>query len=489
MRIGRRQFCAIGGAAVLMSAAPARGSAAAATPLEPAAMRDDLAQLQAIYARLHPGLTRYQTAQQFARRVEAAREWARRARAPEEFYLALARLTARVRCGHTHANPFNQSDALQAGLLSRADRLPFATAWIGEQLYVTDPLGSGLPRGARIEAIDGISARRMLAEMLPLTRADGSNDGKRIAQLAMGSADRFGAFDVFRSLLYRPATGRALVKYRHPSGLRQSVEVETLAEGARGGGRPGEEDAFGWRFAIGSDGVGLLTMPNWGLYNSKWDWRGFIARAADALVAEKARGLVVDVRDNEGGLDCGDVLLSRLIRAPVEDTSMRRLVRFRETPPAWRSMLDTWDRSFHTLGVDASPTVDREGYFELPGEEGHRIEPTGKRFAGPLAVLVGPTCSSATYGFAQLVTDQRLGTLVGEETGGNRRGINGGRYFFVRLPATGFEVDLPLVGYFPTTPQPDAGVLPDIAIGRTPADLVSGADPALAAARRTVLDP
>ena len=29
-------------------------------------------------------------------------------------------------------------------------------------------------------------------------------------------------------------------------------------------------------------------------------------------------------------------------------------------------------------------------------------------------------------------------------------------FFFLRLPASGFEVDLPLIAGFPTTPQPDA---------------------------------
>lgn len=485
MRIGRRQFCAGTLATTLAAALPVRGATPAV--LATAAMRDDLALLRAIYERLHPGLTRYQTAAQFAARVERARGWAGRERSPGEFYLALARLTAAVRCGHTHANPFNQSDAVQKGLLGQADRLPFFTAWLDGRLYITDPLASGLPRGARIARIDGIRPERMLAEMLPLTRADGGNDGKRVAQLELRGTDRFAAFDIFRSLRYRPSTERAAIELVEPSGRRATGAVAPVAEGARGGGRPGEADRHGWRFGIDGDGMGLLTMPNWGLYDSKWDWRGFIGDAVDRLVSDKARGLVVDLRENEGGLDCGDALLARVIAAPVEDGSMRRLVRFRETPPEWRSYLDTWDRSFHTLGVDATHAEDRPGFLELPGGLSRKIDPTGTRFTGPMAVLVGPTCSSATYGFAQLVKQQRIATLVGEETGGNRRGINGGRYFFVRLPATGFEVDLPLVGYYPREPQPDAGVVPDVIARRTAADLASGFDRALAAARRAVL--
>ncbi len=96
---------------------------------------------------------------------------------------------------------------------------------------------------------------------------------------------------------------------------------------------------------------------------------------------------------------------------------------------------------------------------------------------------MGPTCSSATFGFAEMVQRERLGTIVGAPTGGNRRGINGGCYFFVRLPETGLEVALPLIGYFPDAAQPDRGVLPDVAVAATLADIAAGRDPALERAR------
>jgi hypothetical protein len=75
-----------------------------------------------------------------------------------------------------------------------------------------------------------------------------------------------------------------------------------------------------------------------------------------------------------------------------------------------------------------------------------------------------------------------LGTLVGQTTGGNRRGINGGAFFFLRLPNSTIELDLPLVGQFPLDPQPDAGIEPDIAVRVTRADVANGRDVELDAA-------
>ena len=97
-------------------------------------------------------------------------------------------------------------------------------------------------------------------------------------------------------------------------------------------------------------------------------------------------------------------------------------------------------------------------------------------------VLTSPQMSSATHQFAQAVRRHRLGLLVGEETGGNQCGINGGGFFFLRLPESGLEADLPLIGTFPRGPRPDGGVRPDVRIEPTVAAIASGRDPALSRA-------
>ena len=69
---------------------------------------------------------------------------------------------------------------------------------------------------------------------------------------------------------------------------------------------------------------------------------------------------------------------------------------------------------------------------------------------------------------------EKLATIIGETTGGNRRGINGGCFYFFRLPETGLEVDLPLIGTFPLTRQPDAGIVPDIVVPVMPGTIAYG---------------
>ena len=116
------------------------------------------------------------------------------------------------------------------------------------------------------------------------------------------------------------------------------------------------------------------------------------------------------------------------------------------------------------------------------GPDGDVIRPTGRRFAGPLAVLISATNSSATFQFALTVRASGRGVLVGQTTGGNLRGINGGAFFFLKLPGSGLEADLPLIATLPRTPQPDAGLAPDIAVPRSAVAIARGEDPEMAAA-------
>ncbi len=95
--------------------------------------------------------------------------------------------------------------------------------------------------------------------------------------------------------------------------------------------------------------------------------------------------------------------------------------------------------------------------------------------------------SSATFQFADKARAAGLVRLFGETTGGNQRGINGGCFFFVRLPASGIEFDLPLIGYFPPGHPPDAGLAPDVTVKLTAADLAKSYDRPLETAASWIL--
>ena len=252
------------------------------------------------------------------------------------------------------------------------------------------------------------------------------------------------------------------------------MPVMSLAERQRAVPPRPSDDLPIWTWEMRPDGIAVLTMPDWAMYQSKWtSWQAWLSDRLSSLNGAKA--LIVDIRACEGGADCGDEILARLTERDLSFAADQQKVRYQRTPAALNPYLDTWDDSFRTLGVGGKPLPG--GFFERPGRDGFLTIPAkGPRVQIPVAALIGPVNSSATFQFAMRAKQTRLLKLFGGETGGNLRGINGGCFFFVKLPASGIEFDLPLVGYFPGTPQPDAGVSPDVAVPDTVADLARGFD-------------
>ncbi|MBQ0961615.1 hypothetical protein KAK06_21930 [Ideonella sp. 4Y11] len=435
---------------------------------------------------LHPGALRYHDAASLAAVLQQFR---RAFTAPEADaaarYLALARALATLRCGHSFANPANQSRRVAQALFDRPTRLPLRFRWLdGQMVVLPSPLQPDVAPGSVIEAIDGLAPDDWWRRLAPLARVDGHNLGKARRQLSLEEVEgQWPLFDVLQGLLIGgPASGAWRLQLRTPQGRQTTVALpawsgeQRRAQASAGAPAP---SATPWTWTVRPDGVVLLRMPTWAVYNSRWDWQGWLNERLDELAADRAaRGLVIDLRGNEGGLDCGHPVIERLARAPSL-LPQRRLVRYRRTPAHLNPVLDTWDDSFRDWGEAARPVDER--FLALPPGP-TTVAPRGARVTQPMAVLVDASNSSATFGFAQRVRQDRLGQLVGEPTGGNLRGINGGAFFFVRLPASGLSFDLPLIGYYPPEGAPlpeDAGLQPDHRVTPSLADIAAGRDVAL----------
>lgn len=433
--------------------------------------------------RLHPGLYRYNTPSELEARLEAFKSSFTGASDLSARYLVLSRFLSTIRCGHTYANFFNQSESVTSDLFDRSTRLPFRFRWIEGRMVATgDPERLGIAPGTEITAINGAPSSAILNGLLPYARADGHNDAKRTALLEVQGYGRIEYFDVFHGLIYgAPQGGIHRLELSTAEGKSSVLEVPALDLKQRGhemAPQPAKAAVL-WNWRVSQDGVAVLEMPTWAVYDSSWDWSNWLKDRLDSL--KDAKGLVIDLRANEGGNDCGHPILARLAQGPIQIFGAERRVRFEKTSPALDPFLDTWDNSFRTLGVGSEPVGD--GFYRLSGESGVSVIPPERpRFSGPVAVLIGPVCSSATFQFALLAKTNRLVRLFGEPTGGNLRGINGGSFFFVRLPASGLEFDLPLVGYFPPGHPADAGLKPDVRIAPTREDLATGKDTALEAA-------
>lgn len=478
------------------SAGGPTGARAAATPppaetrFTPAQAARDLRVLKRALLELHPGLYKYRTPAGIDSALAEAEARLAAGGTRAEIFLAVTRVAAAVRCGHTWTNPLNQAPAVRAELFERADKLPLRLALVEDRFLVTASAAPGIAAGDELVAVDGVRAPDIVRELLPLVRADGASDGKRRAQLS----HLFGlsAMDMYWPLLHPPVDGLyrlAIV----PRGARGEVERRVAAVAptvrdsllAAGGFRPPGER---WTLDVAGD-VATLTIPTFVVRDDSLDWKGWLRSALARLRAERVATLIVDLRANEGGDgEAADSLLTALLQHPFITPAVRPESAYERVPYVLARFLDTWDFDFFDRTGQVEKTSGRNWLLRSRVSDGDTLRPSPYAFRGRVFLLVGPENSSAGYVMARNAQESGAALLVGQPTGGNRRGLNGGELCWVTLPNSGVAVDIPLISWRPAEPAPDAPVIPDVVVPHRCAEIQRGLDPDLAAVRRLLRD-
>ena len=282
----RRQLIAALAAAPLLP----RAAFAAAPEATPAALIGDIAIMRRALA-LHCGLYRYNRPGEIdARLSRLSREFST---APDRVqrYLLLSRFLATIRDGHTYANFFNQKRAIAAELFDRPTRVPFHFRWLGERMVVTAHGGPDLPPGTVVERLDGVTPRDILARLLPYTRTDGHNESKRVSLLELRGTEGIETFDVFHGLVYGPPPGGIhQIVATTPTGRHVTISLPVISLAQRRAqmtAKPEDGDQPIWDWTVRPDGIAVLDMPSWVLYNSNWDWEPWLAARLDTLPSLK----------------------------------------------------------------------------------------------------------------------------------------------------------------------------------------------------------
>jgi hypothetical protein len=483
---------------VLLLAGITASVAAAETTIPAAGLREDVEIARKAYTSLHPGLYRYNTPEEIEAAFDELADGFAEGSTLSEAYLAFAELLASIRCGHTYGNFWNQSAEVQEQLFNGADKLPFTFRIVGERMVVTRN-ATDEPRlrpGTVITAIGGVPTGELLERLMRLIHADGASDHQRRFELQVSGIGEFEPFDVYQPLLFPPRNGRYRFSALHTgSGERFDLSAPALTRAGRKavlderyGPLPNSPDEL-WRFELLDDETGYLKAGSFVTWKMKLDWKSLLEGAFETLRQGAVDNLILDVRGNGGGDEAVlEALLGHVLTEPISLPLGRQLVRYEKAPEDLEKYLDTWDRSF----LDRTGQVRSAGggFFAakdatdeptvLPGSE--------TAFSGRLYLLVDPANTSATFTLARILKDAGRATLVGETTGGNRRGINGGQILFLRLPNSGLEMDIPLIGFFPSQDQPDSGVVPHLRVVSSLEDISRGVDGVLEAALRSIAE-
>ncbi len=480
------QALALAPAAGVLAGAPQRACAQGAAP-GPAEINADDAQrdlriLKRALTELHPGLLRYTTLAQIDADFAAATAAVANGSSRAQMVLLASQLSASLHCGHTWVSPYNQRQDVVDGVFKRADKLPLTLRWVEGRVLVTGSSAAPVTAGSELLAIDQRPMTAIRDALLPLLRADGLHEGARGKALSqLDSGPNGGALDRLFPLMYAPQGGRYTLTLRERgSADPRSVSVMATTTAERDKILPASGGA--WAFRVNGD-TGILTLPTFAFWRSDFKPEAFLQQTFTAL-----RGvpfLIIDQRDNEGGDDAiGRAVLSHLLRAPLQGPGYRVECAYERVPYVLARYLDTWDFGFFDRTGQVTKGPGRN--WLLPDQPGARIEPVATPYAGRSVVLVGPQNSSAGFLLARDIQRSGAATLLGQPTGGNLRGLNGGQLCWINLPASGVGVDIPLVAAYAQDNPPDAGVQPDVAVAPRWADAVAGVDTEMQAARQLI---
>ena len=464
------------------------------TSLSPSELQEDFKIFKESMMSLHPGLYRFQTKEEVDALFDAFESTLDSEMTYQEAFLSFSRFVPQLLCGHTLVNPYNQDDFIKSIIFETSDKLPFEFELIDRRMVVTRSATDAIQEGMEIKSINETPVAALVDTLIKYVSADGSNDSKRVYELQLSGIGEHELFDIYFPLLVPPASNGYSIEAT-PKGEQKPVTrlVSTVSRAERGklmnatyGPGPASYDDL-WSFELLDEKSGYLKIGTFVTYKMTMDWQGFLRDAFNTLKEKQTPNLIIDIRGNAGGMDIvGTTLLRSISTRPVTVPASETRIAYSRVPDSIRPYVSTWDDSIFDLSNKVKDTGN--GYFVSKNETPRKqtYQPKADAYTGNVYILVDAANSSNTFFVARTAKSNQIATLVGEVTGGNLMGTNGGMMYFLRLPHSKVEVDIPIYGTFPTDEQPDRGVIPNIIANRTVEDAQQGVDTILEAALKEI---
>jgi hypothetical protein len=202
----------------------------------------------------------------------------------------------------------------------------------------------------------------------------------------------------------------------------------------------------------------------------------FVSDMVTTMRRAPVRALVVDIRNNGGGdSDLNDVLWSHVTGTPFKQfggTTLKACDRLKREYGHGKYVKiydeQAWNAPNGTLlREDADPNAD----LVSPA-------PLAERSTVPIYLLISARTFSSAMSCALAAKDYGLATIVGEETG--EPVVSTGELYTFRTPALGLQAYLTTKIFLAPKPHPARrGVVPDIVVPTTLADVAAKRDPVM----------
>ncbi len=464
----------------------------------------DIKILRSALEQIHPELYRYTTKADLDRSFDSLANDVRGGMDEAHFLTSVTEIAVKVHCGHTFVNLMNQKDAGLDRMFNKKTFIPLYFRLLGTRMIVTENVSddSRLIHGTEILKINGVPVKRVLQDLLKISKADGlHNTAHRLRSLEVqrepGEVRNYtNLFDVYYPQLFPMTSSTYNFKAQNlVSGKTFVATVPSVTKADRitraevsFGRHPEPESA--WQFRFLDAQTGYMKLAAFFTYGWKLDTAAFYKDAFAQMQRAHAKSLIIDLRGNVGGLVQNATELERYISSPVSYRvpQQRTVIKCLQVSKEVSPFLMTYEGDIGKLLTTGLSTEKMkhlpEGGYEIVSSSSPEAPATPtEHFTGRVYFLADATNASATSELLARVRLNKLGTIVGEQTAGNQQGINVGT-FFLRLPASKVEIDIPALALLPITAEPDGGVPPHVRVQQRPEDIAAGKDTQLEVAIR-----
>jgi hypothetical protein len=340
------------------------------------ALRADLTQIKDILINNHPAIYQFTSEKLFGELCTEQMNKIIRPMNLREFFFIAAPIVEAVQCGHTRIY-------LPEKFWNYESRIffPIILQFIGGRSYVNGFYNSDnlLSSGTEILSVNNIPMTEIIKSAKELISSDGKNEKYKLELLQLGFPDLYffvygfnGRFDIEYIL-----PGSKIINSQMFDAVNREVlrKYSTTSTKKTSSGDPNLDFEI-----IKKRNLAVMTIKSFFTPSDKEIFYSYIDKAFEEINKNKIQNLIIDLRSNAGGKS---------------------------------------DRTAHLLSYIESKPVTYFARTYTGYEDSDLPIPLAKRncFSGKLFVLINAACFSATAQLCSVLKFNKIGTLIGEETG------------------------------------------------------------------------
>lgn len=439
----------------------------------PEELQEDFELFRLAMQEAHPGLYRYADKAEMNSLFDKAKASLTDSLNQQQFYLKLLPIISEIGCGHTKFLPSEHPE--YNFYYNTNTLLPLQVHVEDDGAFVLNSYTANeIKAGSRILSINGVRMEFIIEKLLKSLFSDGANLTFKYYEL-----NKFfnGLYSNMFVDVENPVQSFDLVYLEDE--VQKTINLQPISLEAYNQLKEKAEDKPPYELELRQqDNLAILTIRTFWSYG-EWNFKKFLDRSFEQINGANVENLILDVRNNEGGIDAyGTLLLSYLVDRPFEYYDRMEAVTNKQFTFHKNARLPKHFGILRTLFLKRYN--DRYVWTKSKGLKIQR--PLKDPFLGNVYVLINGGCFSVTSEFAAVADHLGRAIFIGEETGGGYLGNNSGAFAIVNLSNTKIDLGIPLLAYYTAvgkSENKDRGVLPDIHIRPTIGQLISGEDEVL----------